>query len=79
MDLERGKTVENSNKKNNNNNNNGDQAAITEAATTVDWRGRPSNLSKHGGMRAAVFVLGISLSKFSFFFLCFSIAYLIFK
>ncbi|KMT07894.1 hypothetical protein BVRB_6g145900 [Beta vulgaris subsp. vulgaris] len=58
MDLERGKTVENSNKKNNNNNN-GDQAAITEAATTVDWRGRPSNLSKHGGMRAAVFVLGL--------------------
>ncbi|KAK9750140.1 hypothetical protein RND81_02G176100 [Saponaria officinalis] len=27
--------------------------------TTVDWRGRPSNVSKHGGMRAAVFVLGL--------------------
>lgn len=27
--------------------------------TTVDWRGRPSNPSKHGGMRAATFVLGI--------------------
>lgn len=26
--------------------------------TTLDWRGRPSNPSKHGGMRAAVFVLG---------------------
>lgn len=29
--------------------------------STVDWRGRPSNLNKHGGMKAAVFVLGISL------------------
>ncbi|GFQ05787.1 protein nrt1/ ptr family 4.4 [Phtheirospermum japonicum] len=27
--------------------------------TTVDWRGRPSKLSKHGGMTAAVFVLGL--------------------
>ena len=26
---------------------------------SVDWRGRPSNPSKHGGMRAALFVLGI--------------------
>jgi hypothetical protein len=26
--------------------------------TTVDWRGRPSNPSKHGGMKAATFVLG---------------------
>lgn len=25
---------------------------------TVDWRGRPSNPNKHGGMRAALFVLG---------------------
>lgn len=25
----------------------------------VDWRGRPSNPSKHGGMRAALFVLGL--------------------
>lgn len=30
--------------------------------TTVDWRGRPSNPNKHGGMRAAAFVLGILLS-----------------
>ncbi|KAK6945546.1 Proton-dependent oligopeptide transporter family [Dillenia turbinata] len=27
--------------------------------TTVDWRGRPSHPSKHGGMRAAAFVLGL--------------------
>lgn len=27
--------------------------------STVDWRGRPSNLNKHGGMKAAVFVLGL--------------------
>ncbi|XP_061375989.1 protein NRT1/ PTR FAMILY 4.3-like [Gastrolobium bilobum] len=27
--------------------------------TTVDWRGRPSNPIKHGGMRAAAFVLGL--------------------
>ncbi|XP_050273034.1 protein NRT1/ PTR FAMILY 4.3-like [Quercus robur] len=27
--------------------------------TTVDWRGRPSNPNKHGGMRAAAFVLGL--------------------
>ncbi|KAB2623453.1 protein NRT1/ PTR FAMILY 4.3-like [Pyrus ussuriensis x Pyrus communis] len=26
---------------------------------TVDWRGRPSNPTKHGGMRAAAFVLGL--------------------
>lgn len=30
---------------------------------TVDWRGRPSNPKKHGGMSAAAFVLGL----FSFF------------
>ena len=30
--------------------------------TTVDWRGRPSNPNKHGGMRAAAFVLGNLLS-----------------
>lgn len=29
--------------------------------TTVDWGGRPSNSDKHGGMRAAAFVLGIYL------------------
>lgn len=32
---------------------------IEETATVVDWKGRPSNPSKHGGMRAAVFVLGL--------------------
>lgn len=34
---------------------------------SVDWRGRPSNPNKHGGMRAALFVLGtlsLSLSMF---------------
>ena len=30
---------------------------------SVDWRGRPSNPTSHGGMRAAVFVLGISLTR----------------
>ncbi|KAJ9174849.1 hypothetical protein P3X46_013450 [Hevea brasiliensis] len=27
--------------------------------STIDWRGRPSNPIKHGGMRAATFVLGL--------------------
>ncbi|KAF5744014.1 protein NRT1/ PTR FAMILY 4.3 [Tripterygium wilfordii] len=27
--------------------------------STVDWRGKPSNPNKHGGMRAAAFVLGL--------------------
>uniref|UniRef100_A0A0D9W5C2 Uncharacterized protein n=1 Tax=Leersia perrieri TaxID=77586 RepID=A0A0D9W5C2_9ORYZ len=29
------------------------------ATAAVDWRGRPCDSSRHGGMRAAVFVLGI--------------------
>ncbi|XP_073013467.1 protein NRT1/ PTR FAMILY 4.3-like [Typha latifolia] len=29
------------------------------AEVSVDWRGKPSKPNKHGGMRAAVFVLGI--------------------
>ncbi|CAI9764523.1 unnamed protein product [Fraxinus pennsylvanica] len=32
---------------------------ICEEATTVDWRGKPSNPNKHGGMRASAFVLGL--------------------
>ena len=36
----------------------GDNVA-SEEITTVDWRGRPSNPSKHGGMGAAAFVLGL--------------------
>ncbi|KAL4556201.1 hypothetical protein LXL04_038845 [Taraxacum kok-saghyz] len=32
---------------------------ITSDEATVDWRGRPSDPSKHGGMRAAAFVLGV--------------------
>ncbi|KZV43715.1 proton-dependent oligopeptide transport family protein [Dorcoceras hygrometricum] len=30
-----------------------------EGNGTVDWRGRPSNPNKHGGMKAAAFVLGL--------------------
>ncbi|CAL0310755.1 unnamed protein product [Lupinus luteus] len=30
-----------------------------EEEKTVDWRGRPSNFHKHGGMKAATFILGI--------------------
>ncbi|KAK4742145.1 hypothetical protein SAY87_000146 [Trapa incisa] len=30
-----------------------------EEETTLDWRGRPSDTNKHGGMRAASFVLGL--------------------
>ncbi|XVF23151.1 hypothetical protein REPUB_Repub13aG0012900 [Reevesia pubescens] len=30
-----------------------------EEDSTVDWRGKPSNPNKHGGMRAAAFVLGL--------------------
>lgn len=52
MDVERGKAMQ----KNNTNNNNGESDEMS--TTTVDWRGRPSNPSKHGGMRAAAFVLG---------------------
>jgi hypothetical protein len=29
---------------------------------SIDWRGRPCKSNKHGGMTAAVFVLGLSLS-----------------
>ncbi|XAR49297.1 hypothetical protein NMG60_11032454 [Bertholletia excelsa] len=32
---------------------------VTGDSGTVDWRGRPSNPNKHGGMRAAAFVLGL--------------------
>ena len=38
--------------------------------TTVDWRGRPSNPNKHGGMRAAAFVLGILLSLSLYLYEC---------
>jgi hypothetical protein len=33
-------------------------AAPEAAAVPVDWRGRPCRPRRHGGMRAAVFVLG---------------------
>jgi hypothetical protein len=39
----------------------GDSMAAEAAAVSdvsVDWRGRPSDPRKHGGMKAAVFVLG---------------------
>jgi|UniRef100_A0A0D3HJX5 hypothetical protein len=35
----------------------GDTMAASEVS--VDWRGRPCGSRKHGGMKAAVFVLGI--------------------
>ncbi|XP_031277899.1 protein NRT1/ PTR FAMILY 4.3-like [Pistacia vera] len=35
------------------------EARILVEDNTVDWRGRPSNPDKHGGMKAAVFVLGL--------------------
>ncbi|XP_071725564.1 protein NRT1/ PTR FAMILY 4.3-like [Rutidosis leptorrhynchoides] len=35
-----------------------EQDRISDVAT-VDWRGRPCDLNKHGGMRAAAFVLGV--------------------
>ncbi|XP_048232150.1 protein NRT1/ PTR FAMILY 4.3 [Ricinus communis] len=34
-------------------------SVVSEESGTVDWRGRPSNPNKHGGMRAATFVLGL--------------------
>lgn len=33
---------------------------------TLDWRGRPSNPNKHGGMRAASFALGIYAHIYNF-------------
>lgn len=42
----------------------GDSMSEAEAVVedmSVDWRGRPCKPTKHGGMRAAVFVLGLSL------------------
>lgn len=33
----------------------------------VDWRGRPSNPNKHGGTRAAAFVLGMYVCHFYYF------------
>ncbi|KAH9609991.1 hypothetical protein KSS87_005362 [Heliosperma pusillum] len=39
--------------------NEGNKNGEGEIETTVDWRGRPSNPSKHGGMKAAFFVLGL--------------------
>jgi hypothetical protein len=35
------------------------------AAVSVDWKGRPCDPLKHGGMKAAVFVLGSCESFFS--------------
>ncbi|CAO1948558.1 unnamed protein product [Urochloa humidicola] len=34
-------------------------AAAVSSEVSVDWRGRPCDTHKHGGMKAAVFVLGI--------------------
>jgi hypothetical protein len=38
----------------------GDSNSIAAASEAfVDWRGRPCEPQKHGGMKAAVFVLGV--------------------
>lgn len=34
---------------------------------SVDWRGKPCKANKHGGMSAAIFVLGLYLSLFFVF------------
>lgn len=49
-------TARSENKESHNTNN------ICDEEITVDWRGKPSNPNKHGGMRAASFVLGNPLS-----------------
>ncbi|KAJ6937997.1 hypothetical protein NC652_012318 [Populus alba x Populus x berolinensis] len=36
----------------------GESVCVVSEEITVDWRGKPSNPNKHGGMRAAAFVLG---------------------
>lgn len=38
----------------------GESVCVVSEEITVDWRGKPSNPNKHGGMRAAAFVLGTS-------------------
>lgn len=40
------------------------KSAFLSHKTAVDWRGRSCKPNKHGGLRAAVFVLGLSLSSF---------------
>ncbi|XP_038903187.1 protein NRT1/ PTR FAMILY 4.3-like [Benincasa hispida] len=37
----------------------GESHTIPSEDVSVDWRGRPSNPTSHGGMRAAAFVLGL--------------------
>ena len=49
-------------------NSKGDAMPLEE--TSVDWRGRPCKLNKHGGMTSAVFVLGLSFSTLSHISLC---------
>lgn len=39
-----------------------DSMARAEEEISVDWRGRPCKPNKHGGMSAAIFILGLSLS-----------------
>lgn len=43
---------------------------VCEEELTVDWRGKPSNPNKHGGMRAASFVLGNHLSLYLYMRSC---------
>ena len=42
--------------------NKGEESGGYEEIGVVDWRGRASNPEKHGGMRAASFVLGLYFS-----------------
>ena len=67
MDLESGKSDQNTfyNKQNNTPVSAGNENPASTEEISSDWCGRPSNPNKHGGMRAAIFVLG----KFLFFFL----------
>ena len=45
----------------------GDSMAAAASEVSVDWRGRPCDHLKHGGMKAAVFVLGLcGTSPFSY-------------
>lgn len=37
---------------------------LINSTPSVDWRGRPSNPIKHGGMKAAAFVLGTTTHYF---------------
>ena len=62
------------------NKNNGEKnMSVKEDESTVDWRGRTSDPNKHGGMRAAAFLLGLfSFINFNFLFQAFSFSFSLF-